>query len=320
MGSIKEIRNRIKSVQDTRKITTAMYMISSTKLRKARKNFEATRPYFDAISHEIKRIFRIDENVQSRYFYPKGVIEDLEGTYGYLVITADKGLAGAYNQNVIREAERMLSEHEDNLLFVVGECGRHYFTTHHILIEQSFRYTAQNPTLYRAREITNVLLDKYDSGEITKIYVIFTDYQNSYSEEAEVMRLLPFHKADFNIAPPAWEKKVKTPFKFMPNLSEVLNNTIESYVLGIVYGALVDSFCSEQSARMNAMDSANRNSQEILNDLKVQYNHTRQSMITQEITEISAGAKAMKRKRERKAKDRQRELLRMLRERNNPSE
>ena len=78
MSSIREIKNRIKSVQDTRKITNAMYMISSTKLRKARKNFEATRPYFDAISHEIKRIFRIDENVQSRYFYPKGVIEDLE--------------------------------------------------------------------------------------------------------------------------------------------------------------------------------------------------------------------------------------------------
>ena len=210
----------------------------------------------------------------------------------------------------------MLSEHDDNLLFVVGECGRHYFTTHHIPIEQSFRYTAQNPSLYRAREITNVLLDRYDKGEITKMYVIFTDYQNSYSEEAQVMRLLPFHKADFNIQPPAWEKKVKTPFKFMPNLSEVLNNTIESYVLGIVYGALVDSFCSEQSARMNAMDSANRNSQEILNDLKVQYNHTRQAMITQEITEISAGAKAMKRKRERKALDAQKELIRMLKKKN----
>jgi F-type H+-transporting ATPase subunit gamma len=100
----------------------------------------------------------------------------------------------------------------------------------------------------------------------------------------------------------------------MPNLSEVLDNTIESYVLGIVYGALVDSFASEQSARMNAMDSANRNSQEILNDLRVQYNHTRQAMITQEITEISAGAKAMKRKRERKALDRQKEYLRMLRQ------
>ena len=316
MGSIKEIKNRIKSVQDTRKITSAMYLISSTKLRKAKKNFEATRPYFDAISHEIKRIFRIDENVQSRYFYPKGVIENLEGTYGYLVITADKGLAGAYNQNVIKETVRMLSEHDDNLLFVVGECGRHYFTTHHIPIEQSFRYTAQNPSLYRAREITNVLLDRYDRGEITKMYVICTDYQNSYSEEAQVMRLLPFHKADFNIQPPAWEKKVKVPFKFMPNLSEVLNNTIESYVLGIVYGALVDSFCSEQSARMNAMDSANRNSQEILNDLKVQYNHTRQAMITQEITEISAGAKAMKRKRERKALDAQKEFIRILKKKN----
>ncbi len=316
MASIKEIKNRIKSVQDTRKITSAMYLISSTKLRKAKKNFEATRPYFDAISHEIKRIFRIDENVQSRYFYPKGVIEELEGTYGYLVITADKGLAGAYNQNVLKEAMKMLKGHEDNMLFVVGEVGRHYFQTHHVEIEQSFRYTAQNPSLYRAREITNVLLDKYDQGELTKLYVIFTDYQNSYSEEAQVMRLLPFHKADFNVQPPAWEKKVKTPFKFMPNLSEVLNNTIESYVLGIVYGALVDSFCSEQSARMNAMDSANRNSQEILNDLKVQYNHTRQSMITQEITEISAGAKAMKRKRERKALDRQKEFIRMLQKKN----
>ena len=314
MASIKEIKNRIKSVQDTRKITNAMYMISSAKLRKARKNFEATRPYFDAVSHEIKRIFRIDENVQSRYFYPKGVIEDLEGTYGYLVITADKGLAGAYNKNVIEEAVRMLGEHDDNLLFVVGECGRHYFTAHHIPIEQTFRYTAQNPNLGRAREITTVLLDRYDKGEITKIYVIFTDYQNSFTEEAQVMRLLPFHKADFNVAPPPWEKKPKTPFKFMPNLSEVLDNTVESYVLGIVYGALVDSFASEQSARMNAMDSANRNSQEILNDLRVQYNHTRQAMITQEITEISAGAKAMKRKRERKALDRQKEYMRMLRQ------
>ena len=312
MATIKEIKSRIKSVQDTRKITNAMYLISSTKLRKAKKAFEATRPYFDAISHEIKRIFRIDENVKSRYFYPKGVIEDLEGTYGYLVITADKGLAGAYNQNVLKAAMKMLEDHDENLLFVVGEVGRHYFTTHHVPIEQSFRYTAQNPNLSRAREITNVLLDKYDRGEITKIYVIFTDYQNSYTEEAQVMRLLPFHKADFNIAPPSWEKAVRVPFKFMPNLSEVLNNTIESYVLGVVYGALVDSFCSEQSARMNAMDSANRNSQEILNDLKVQYNHTRQSMITQEITEISAGAKAMKRKRERKALDRQKELMRMM--------
>ncbi len=316
MSNIKEIKNRIKSVQDTRKITNAMYLISSTKLQKAKKNFEATRPYFDAVSHEIKRIFRIDQNVQSRYFYPKGVIEDLEGTYGYLVITADKGLAGAYNQNVIKEAVRMMSEHDDNMLFVVGECGRSYFTSHNIPIEQSFRYSSQNPTLYRAREITTALLEKFDNGEITKMYVIFTDYHNSYSEAAEVMRLLPFHKADFNIAPPAWEKEVRVPFKFMPNLSEVLDNTIESYVLGIVYGALVDSFVSEQSARMNAMDSANKSAQEILDNLRIQYNHTRQSIITQEITEVSAGAKAMKRKKEKKALERQKELIRMLQERN----
>ena len=124
MPNIKGIKNRISSVQDTRKITNAMYLIASTKMKKAKVELDRTRPYFEAVRAEMKRIFRISEDIDSRYMYPENRIEASEGTYAILVITADKGLAGAYNQNVLKEAEKLLSEHENTKLFVVGEFGR----------------------------------------------------------------------------------------------------------------------------------------------------------------------------------------------------
>ena len=152
----------MESVRETRKITNAMYLIASTKLRRARQELDNTRPYFEALRGEIKRIFRTVSDVDSRYFYPIGDDTPLEGTYGCLVITADKGLAGAYNQNAIREAMRLLDQHPDTKLFVVGEYGRRFFASHGIPIERSFLYTAQNPTMARAREISALLLDGYD--------------------------------------------------------------------------------------------------------------------------------------------------------------
>ena len=136
MSGTKEIKDRIESVRDTQKITNAMYLIASTKLRKARAELDRTRPYFDALRSEIKRVFRTVEGVESRYFYP-GDDHPLRGTYAYLVITADKGLAGMYNQNVLREAQRLLNEHADAKLFVVGEYGRQYFAHHQIPVERS---------------------------------------------------------------------------------------------------------------------------------------------------------------------------------------
>ena len=120
MANTREIKNRIESVQQTRKITNAMYLIASTKLRKARNDLANTRPYFDALRGEIKRVFRTAGDVDSPYFYPPDNNTPLEGTYGCLVITADKGLAGAYNQNVIKEAEKLLAQHPDTKLYVVG--------------------------------------------------------------------------------------------------------------------------------------------------------------------------------------------------------
>ncbi len=292
ISGVKDIRARMASVRDTRKITNAMYLIASAKLRKAREDLERTRPYFKALQAEIKRIFRTDERVENRYFYPPADEPQPDGRVGCLVVTADKGLAGAYNQNVIKATHELrLRYGDDTQFFVVGEYGRQYCLRHGIHVQKSFLYTAQNPTLQRAREIATVLLEAYDCGELKKIYIVYTDLGSAMEAQVRATRLLPFHRADF--VTPAEEKK-HAPFEFQPSVGEVLDNIIPSYLAGFIYSALVDSFCCEQNARMTAMDSANRNAQKILDELQVRFNHVRQGAITQEITEISAGAQAQR--------------------------
>lgn len=299
MAGTKEIKGRIKSIKDTQKITNAMYMIASTKMRKAKNELDRTRPYFNALRAEIKRLFRIESNLESRYFYPADGSHVEETTYGLLVITADKGLAGAYNQNVIKQAQKMLEQHPDTKLFVVGEYGRRFFVKKKIPIEQTFLYTAQNPTMQRAREISSLLLSGFDRGELGKIFIIYTDLLSGMQEEATVTRLLPFHRSHF--VDEIDERPIKDPFEFIPDLKTVLETGVRSYVSGFIYSALVDSFCSEQNARMEAMSAANDNAEKMLAQLSVQYNRVRQAAITQEITEVSAGAKAQKKKRLKEA-------------------
>ncbi|MCI9115592.1 ATP synthase F1 subunit gamma [Acutalibacter sp. JLR.KK004] len=298
MPGTKEIKSHIESVRETRKITNAMYLIASTKLRRARMDLDNTRPYFEALQGEIKRIFRTAKDVDSHYFYPPDGSPSLEGTYGCLVITADKGLAGAYNQNAIRQAQGLLEEHPDTKLFVVGEYGRRFFMQRRIPIEHSFLYTAQNPTMQRAREISALLLDGFDRGELKKIFIIYTDMESSVSFTAHCDRLLPFHRTNF-VDTAQKEKSVREPFEFLPDARTVLNSIMQSYVSGFIYSALIDSFCCEQDARMTAMDSANQNAEKLLGELSLQYNRVRQSAITQEITEVSAGAKAQRQKKGR---------------------
>ncbi len=299
MANTKEIKGRIKSVEDTRKITNAMYMIASTKMRKAKAELDETRPYFEHLRREIQRIFCKAGDVKSRYFYSdKGEPPHKKGGSALLVVTADKGLAGAYNMNVIRIAEQILREKEDCRLFVVGEYGRQYFKTHGIPIEKSFLYTAQNPTMRRARIISHTFLEGYDSKELSDIHIVYTDFHNGLSSEALCERLLPFDRRDFQIDE---GESLKTNFEFKPNAGVVLDSIMESYISGYIYSALVDSFCSEQNARMNAMSAANDNASDLLGVLNTEYNQIRQAAITQEITEISAGAKAQRAKRKRDA-------------------
>ncbi len=300
MAGTKEIKNHIDSVQETKKITSAMYLIASTKLRKARQELDNTRPYFEALRREIKRIFRTvgGEAVDSPYFYPMEGEAPLDKPNACLVITADKGLAGAYNQNAIKEALKLLDTHPDTKLYVVGEYGRRFFASHNIPIEHSFLYTAQNPTMARAREISTLLLDSFEKDELDKIYVVYTDMGNGMDFRAKCTRVLPFHRTHFAdsalVEPP-----VATPFEFLPSVQAVLDSMMPSYVSGFIYSALIDSFCCEQQARMTAMDSANQNAEKLLGELSLEFNRIRQSAITQEITEVSAGARAQRKKHEK---------------------
>lgn len=299
MANAKEIRDRMLSVRDTQKITNAMYLISSTKLQKAKRELEATRPFFEALQAEIKRIFRLGEEIESRYIYQNGTDDSHEGKYGILVITADRGMAGAYNHNVIKEAHRLTLEHPQYELYVLGDYGKSYFPNHGYSVQESFEYVNQTPTMYKAREIRNALLERYNSGAIDKIYIVYTDFAPNGETIAKSVRLLPFHRRHFYEAKGEAEN---TDFEYMPSAGAVLNNVMPSYIDGYVYSAITDSFCCEQSARMNAMDSANRNAEKLIKQLQVQYNRVRQAAITQEITEVSAGAKAQKRKREKRKK------------------
>ena len=222
----------------------------------------------------------------------------LDKPNGCLVITADKGLAGAYNQNAIKEALKLLDTHPDTKLYVVGEYGRRFFASHGIPIEHSFLYTAQNPTMARAREISALLLDGFENDRLDKIYVVYTDMGNGMDFQARCTRVLPFHRTHFadsaRIEPP-----VTTPVEFLPSVQAVLDSMMPSYVSGFIYSALIDSFCCEQQARMTAMDSANQNAEKLLGELSLEFNRVRQSAITQEITEVSAGARAQRKKHQK---------------------
>ena len=298
MANIKELKNRIVSVRNTRKITNAMYLISSAKLRKAKEGLEKTRPYFESTEHEIKRIFQSTSDIDSHYFYPPEGRKPAE-TYAYLVITADRGLAGAYNHNVIKAAQAEMKKHAHVRLYVIGEYGRRYFKKHKGPIEETFFYTAQDPTFSRAREIAGKLLEEYNSRRVDEIRVIYSDMETELSSVVRTVRLLPFARKDFVSGPD--EDIAESEFRFDPSPTAVLDGMIPSYVAGFVYGAMVDSFSAEQNARMNAMSNANRNAEELLGDLQIEYNRVRQAGITREITEVSAGARAQKRKRKKKA-------------------
>ena len=298
MASTSEIRRRIGSVRQTQKITHAMYLISQAKLRKAKQELDNTRPYFQALQAEIGRVFNADSTVESRYLQPEDPnARPMPGVAACLLITADKGLAGAYNQNAIRQTQQLLAEHDGAALYVVGEYGRRWFMQRGTAIERSFLYTAQDPTLDRARHIAELLLERYDAGEINALWVVYTDMKNGLEAVVRQAQLLPMHRERFQAA--AQAAAGDDVYEFVPSARAVLDNAVRSCLTGFIYSALVDSFCSEQSARMTAMNAADQNAEELLKDLSVQYNRARQAAITQEITEVSAGERAQRSKKER---------------------
>lgn len=293
MGSEREIKDRIAGIQNTMKITNAMYMISSTKLNKARSELAATEPFFYALQSMYGRVMRhLPVGFEHPYLRRKAVSNEEELRRCIICISADKGMAGAYNNNVLKLTQERLRPDYNDILFVVGEVGRQYFTHHGIRIDQQFHYTAQKPTLDRARMISEKVLEMYAAGEVDEVYLIYTRMQNSMSSKPEIIPLLPLEQSQPSSVVGPVGAVMQEDFNMFPTPGRLLDHIIPDYIAGFVYSALVESFCAEHSARMQAMDSANKNGAELVAKLSMQYNRERQARITQEITEVAAGAKA----------------------------
>lgn len=295
MANMREIRNRIKGIQDIMKITNAMYLISSSKLKKARKTLLATEPYFVKLQETIHDILFYAPHMHEVFFERREEIPEEDRKIGYLVITADKGLAGSYNHNVIKAAENEMAKHnsQNTMLFVVGQVGRQYFLRKGVTVDCEFLYTAQNPTMYRAREISETILNLFQTTQLDDVYLIYTKMVTPIKSEPVCTKILPLERRKFER-----RKAGALHAKFEPSPEVVMDRLVPNYLKGLIFGCMVESFSSEQNDRMIAMEAATKSAKEMLHDLDLMYNRARQGAITQEITEVAAGAKALKKQKQ----------------------
>ena len=300
MPNMREIRERIASIQQILKITNAMYLMSSSKLKKARKSLECTEPYFYKLQSTIESVLEHTPHTRQKYFNRREDIPEEKRKKGYIVITADKGLCGSYNHNIMKYTEQELEKAADLdncYLFVIGQVGRMFFQRRNrnekkAFVDGEFLYTTQNPTLYRAGEIADMVLEKFESGDLDEVHLIYTDMINSSRQETRTLRLLPFERKHLGKASDGTMKKLPKA-SFMPSPEEVMNYLIPQYAKGIIYGAMVEAFCCEQQSRMTAMDAATNSAKDMIKDLSLMYNRARQAAITQEITEVCGGAASL---------------------------
>lgn len=296
MANAKEIQSRIKSIEDTMKITSAMYMISSSKMKRAKKVLAETEPYFYGMQASIGRILRHMPEIDHIYFNNKTENKKPEEKkIGILVITADKGLAGAYNHNVIKMAEEEMQKPGKYKLYVLGMAGRQYFAKRDVDMDDSIRYTVQHPTMHRARSIAERVLAPYLQGDLDEVRIIYTEMESAVAVETKMSKLLPLKKTSFHTSQQPVDVH-REEIAMVPSASAVLDAIIPNYVTGMIYGCLVESYASEHNSRMLAMEASTDNAKEMLRSLGIAYNRARQAAITQEITEVIGGAKAQKRK------------------------
>ena len=293
MESLRDIRTRIGSVQKTMKITNAMYLMASSKLKKARRILEETEPYFLTLQHAISRIIAHTDLANERFFATDRDIPADEVRHCYIIITSDRGLAGAYNHNVCRMAEQYIRRHSNDLVLCIGQFGRNYFSQQSDLpchLDEAYCCPAGEPSLWESREMAEHLIDLFLQGELDAVHVVYTHMVNALTMEPRMIELLPLHTKMFSP-----EEVSDTSFyteSYDPSPSAVLRKIIPNYVKGILYGATVEAYAAEQHARMTAMDSATKNAREIVGELSLEYNRIRQATITTEITEVVSGAAA----------------------------
>lgn len=293
MPNVREIRSRIKSVNDIMKITNAMYLISSSKMKKAKQKLANTEPYFYTLQNTIAHILKHTPHTSNLFFHRRDEIPNDKRKKGYIIITGDKGLAGAYNHNVLKLAEQEIAKGGIPKLFIIGQVGRMYFAHRGIPYEAYFQYTAQNPNMYRARKISELIIEQFLNEELDDVYVIYTDMLTAMKEEPKVLQILPFRRERFEHVKRGEHHEIHHTATFDPSPEVVMDHLVPNYAKGLLYGAMVEAYCSENHARMMAMDSATKSAKDMIQRLNLTYNRARQSAITQEITEIVSGAKSL---------------------------
>ena len=287
MASMRDIKRRRESIQSTEQITKAMKLVATVKLQKARAKAEEAKPYFSNMYEIVKSILEKSGNVKHRYLKANAT-----GKKAAIVITSNSGLAGGYNSNITKLITSGDIPKEDLIIYSIGNKGREALLRRGYEIKQDYSDVINEPLYSDAMSISAKLLEGFENGEISEIYLMYTSFKNTVSHIPTKLKLLPI-EMNMDISPEKRDLDSLTFMNYEPNEDEVLDKIIPFYLSSLIYGSLLEAVASENGARMTAMDSATSNAEEIIDDLSLEYNRARQSSITQELTEIIAGAQAI---------------------------
>lgn len=293
MASMRDIKRRKESIQSTGQITKAMKLVSTVKLQRAKSRAENSKPYFDYMYDAVTTMLRKSSNITHPYLTGNKTGEGA-GKKAIIVITSNRGLAGGYNANVVKMVRNSGIAKEDCVIYAIGRKGRDGLARFGYEIKEDYSEVINEPMFKDAVEIGSKLLESFAAGEISEIYLAYTVFKNTVTQIPSFTKLLP---VDPNMGKE--EEKEEDPMEaltlmnYEPEPEEALTLIIPKYINSLIYGALVESLASENGARMQSMDNATNNANDMISSLELTYNRARQGAITQEITEIIAGANAI---------------------------
>lgn len=287
-GNTRDIKRRIKSVRSMEHITNAMKLVSAAKLRKAKAIFDKTQENFHFITESIEEIFHNTQDVPSTYLRGSREIKETL----YVVITSCRGLCGSFNSNVIKYTQSMIdaapSEEDWPFIVAIGSKGREYFAKRNHEIKEEYCLPPEDISFQETHEISKPIIEMYDRGEIDEIRLVYTSFVNTMEQRVKEVTLLPFE-----IKGNPEEHKLHKEVEYEPSVQEVFDYLVPKYVEIMIYSAIVESATCEHAARRIAMENATENAREMIADLTLSYNRTRQAAITNEISEIVGGAEAL---------------------------
>ena len=283
MASMRDIKRHKSSISSTQQITKAMKLVSTVKLQKAKGHAEQANPYFNYMYQTVTSMLAKSGSINHPYLTGND-----SGQKAVIVITSNRGLAGGYNANVVKLITGSDLPKDRPSIYAVGNKGRGSLEHKGYSIVKELPELIETPAYDEASALAKEVLAAYEKGEVGEIYLAYTHFKNTVVHEPKLIKLLP---VDIEDMPEQEEDNVL--MNYEPNQEEALNLIIPKYVTSLLYGALVEAVASENGARMQAMDSATSNAEDMISDLSLKYNRARQGSITQELTEIIAGASAI---------------------------